>query len=204
MRDSDLKFLCDPYTEQPVYLEGSTVCTVAATGRHPVRDGVSVFAATVGGATARYQRLYDRLSSFYDSALALARWWMGDFRCDYLQELEIKSGHNVLEVSVSKGDNLPHLREDIRFTGIDISWKMLRRARRNVRRWGREADLFQGGERLPFRTSVFEVVFHVGGIDFLDDPGQAIQDARAFSESPDARNTARSLGSCTNARCPLP
>jgi ubiquinone/menaquinone biosynthesis C-methylase UbiE len=177
VRDFNLQLLCDPDTKEPLYLKGNALCTAAATERYPVRDGVPVFAGALGGASARFQRLYDRLAPFYDSGLVLARWWMGDFRWDYLQELEVKSGGNVLEVSVGTADNLRYLREDINFVGIDISWNMLRRARRNVRRWGLEADFVQGeAERLPFCDAAFDVVFHVGGINFFDDPGQAMQE----------------------------
>ncbi len=175
MRDANIELLSDPDTKEPVFLQSGDLCTVDATKRYPVREGVPVFAAVASGANARYQRLYDRLAPLYDPALAIARRWMGDFRWDFLQELEVTSNSNVLEVSVGTADNLRYLRDDINFLGLDISWNMLRRARRNVRRWGLAADFVQGeAERLPFRNAVFDVVFHVGGINFFDDPGQAM------------------------------
>jgi ubiquinone/menaquinone biosynthesis C-methylase UbiE len=51
---------------------------------------------------------------------------------------------------------------------------MLRRCRRKVMRWQRNAQLFQGEtERLPFRDAVFDCVFHVGGINFFSDKARA-------------------------------
>jgi ubiquinone/menaquinone biosynthesis C-methylase UbiE len=49
--------------------------------------------------------------------------------------------------------------------------------RRNLRRWKREAFLCQGeAERLPFRDAIFDVVFHVGGINFFNDRARAIRE----------------------------
>jgi ubiquinone/menaquinone biosynthesis C-methylase UbiE len=63
------------------------------------------------------------------------------------------------------------------FFGLDLSWGMLRRCRRNLRRWKRTAELFHGeAERLPFRDGVFDVVFHVGGINFFNDRASAIRE----------------------------
>ena len=67
------------------------------------------------------------------------------------------------------------LRSDIEFFGIDISWGMLKRCRKHLEKWKRTAELFQGEvERLPFRDGIFDVVFHVGGINFFNDKARAI------------------------------
>ena len=52
---------------------------------------------------------------------------------------------------------------------------MLRKCRQNLKRWKREAQLFQGeAERLPFRDEVFDCVFHIGGINFFNDKARGI------------------------------
>ena len=52
---------------------------------------------------------------------------------------------------------------------------MLAHCQTNLRRWGLQADLYQGNaESLPFADSSFNVVFHVGGINFFNDRALAI------------------------------
>jgi len=52
---------------------------------------------------------------------------------------------------------------------------MLKRCRKHLARWKRTAQLFQGeAEKLPFRDGIFDVVFHVGGINFFNDRARAI------------------------------
>jgi len=81
----------------------------------------------------------------------------------------------VLEVSVGTGANIPHLRSDSEVFGLDISWGMLKRCQKHLAKWKRTAQLFQGeAERLPFRDGIFDVVFHVGGINFFNDRARAI------------------------------
>jgi ubiquinone/menaquinone biosynthesis C-methylase UbiE len=54
---------------------------------------------------------------------------------------------------------------------------MLRQCRRNLRRWQRSATLLNGNaERLPFESKSFDVVFHVGGINFFNDQEAAIRE----------------------------
>jgi len=47
---------------------------------------------------------------------------------------------------------------------------MLRQCRKRIERTKRPAALFHGeAERLPFAGDSFDVVFHVGGINFFND-----------------------------------
>jgi ubiquinone/menaquinone biosynthesis C-methylase UbiE len=60
-------------------------------------------------------------------------------------------------------------------SSVYISWGMLKRCRKRLAKWKRTAELFQGeAERLPFRDGIFDVVFHVGGINFFNDKARAI------------------------------
>ena len=96
----------------------------------------------------KYQKLYDRFARFYDSAIGLfALLKSGGLekrRREHLDELEIKDGARVLEVSVGTGMNLRFLPGTARYFGLDISWGMLKRCQRNLRRWGIDAFLVQG------------------------------------------------------------
>jgi ubiquinone/menaquinone biosynthesis C-methylase UbiE len=93
----------------------------------------------------------------------------------YLRLLEISPGDSVLETSVGTGLNFKYLPAGVRLFGLDLSAEMLARCQDNLRRWGMRADLFLGNaEDLPFANDSFDVVFHVGGINFFNDRAKAI------------------------------
>ena len=53
---------------------------------------------------------------------------------------------------------------------------MLKKCQRNLKKWHREANLFYGEtESLPFKDESFDVVFHIGGINFFNDKSRAIR-----------------------------
>ena len=54
---------------------------------------------------------------------------------------------------------------------------MLANCQKRMRRWGLKGELFLGNaERLPFADESFDVVFHVGGINFFNDRARAIRE----------------------------
>ena len=88
-----------------------------------------------------------------------------------------KPGDTVLETSVGTGLNYKYLPAGVQLSGLDLSAQMLSQCQVNLRRWRIQADLFQGNaETLPFADSSFDVVFHVGGINFFNDRAQAIRE----------------------------
>jgi ubiquinone/menaquinone biosynthesis C-methylase UbiE len=98
-------------------------------------------------------------------------------RGEYLKELEIKAGDRVLEVSIGTGGNLRYLSRTAQYFGLDISWGMLKRCQRNLKAWRMEAELFLGvAEALPFNDQVFDVVFHMGGINYFSEKARAINE----------------------------
>ena len=151
----------------------------AASGRtFPVRDDIAIFVnpGEIGRAQLSQQRFYDRLAPLYDLCSTLhsvfsrqSRTW----REDYLRELPVLPGARVLEVSIGTGANLVRLPPSDYF-GLDVSWQMLRRCRRK-RRAGSSVTLCQGlAEQLPFQSGAFDVVFHVGAINFFGDRARAL------------------------------
>src|SRR5260370_22269577 len=95
----------------------------------------------------------------------------------YLGLLKVKSGDSVLETSVGTGINFKYLPKGVSVTGIDLSPEMLINCKSNLRRWHLSADLFLGNaECLPFADSSFDLVFHVGGINFFNDRAKAIRE----------------------------
>jgi ubiquinone/menaquinone biosynthesis C-methylase UbiE/uncharacterized protein YbaR (Trm112 family) len=177
--------LCDPFTFEPLELvpeaDVSRLQLRSPSGRSfPIRQGIPVFLGEgeVQGSNLRYQRQYDRLAPIYDLASALymvySRMSPRARRMEYLRELTVANGTRVLEVSVGTGANLALLPRDAQHFGIDVSWNMLRRCQGKARR-GLDVALFQClAERLPFRTDSFDVVFHVGGINFFVGIAQAL------------------------------
>jgi ubiquinone/menaquinone biosynthesis C-methylase UbiE/uncharacterized protein YbaR (Trm112 family) len=182
--------LCDPVTHETLELidaqdeTGRPIRYFVNTRsgrRYPIRDGIPVFSGkeSLTGRNRQFRKLYDRVAIFYDVQshiyALISRQNLRQLRKGFLAEIEVRPGDRVLEVSVGTGLNLQLLPEGIEFHGLDLSWGMLRKCRRNLRRWKREARLFCGeGENLPFRDASFDVVFQLGGLNFFNDKPRAI------------------------------
>lgn len=179
MESEVLSLLCDPDTRYDFELEGSTLRNTATGRVYPIRDGIPLFVSTLTGPNLRNQALYDRLAGGYDLAESFSRILLRkpEFRREIIAALEVRPGMRVLEVGVGTGANLRFLPSEIEFFGVDISWGMLQKCRKNLRRTRRQAHLFQSeAGRLPFRAEVFDCVFHVGGINLFSDPERAIRE----------------------------
>jgi SAM-dependent methyltransferase len=118
----------------------------------------------------------------YDWRLKWMFWRKGisedDMRLDCLNRLEIEAESRILETSVGTGTNVQYFPKTADFVGLDISWKMLRYCRQKLKRWRREAILMRANaaERLPFVDDAFDVVFHMAGIQYFDDPELAVRE----------------------------
>jgi ubiquinone/menaquinone biosynthesis C-methylase UbiE len=184
MNQDTLQLLCDPKSKTPLQLlkqDESIVLAVNQETHYPVSDGIADFLQheELSGTNKRYQAMYNRLSPLYNyvtrTAIMLMNTSEESVRMEYLRELEIKPGDKVLEVSVGTGTNIRLLPRHARYYGLDISPGQLRQCKKNLKKAGMEAELFLGlGERLPFCDNIFDVVFHMGGINFFNDPAQAI------------------------------
>lgn len=102
------------------------------------------------------RRIYDRVAPIYD-------WY--DTPMDFLggrarrRRLLRRARGNVLEVGVGTGRNLEFYPEGVRMTAIDVSGRMLERARRRAGRLGRRVRLQQADvEALPFPDASFDTV----------------------------------------------
>jgi len=179
MNSSILPLLCDPDSHERLEFKSEALINPKSGKHYPVRDGIPIFLDQVFGQNKKYQELYERIAIFYDVADRIYRWLKRKdyYRYGYLEELEVAPGARVLEVSIGTGANIPLIRSDVEFFGLDLTWAMLRRCSQNLRKWKRSAELFQGeAERLPFIDSAFDVVFHVGGINFFNDKARAIRE----------------------------
>ncbi len=174
-----LAVLRDPETLDPLELREDCLANPVSGARYSIREGIPVFLKEAAGRNRKYQELYDRTAPLYDPVLAVARWlkFNRDSRLEFVRELEIPPAARVLEVSVGTGANLKYFPPDAELFGLDLSWGMLRQCRKRLVRTGRSAALFHGeAERLPFAGDAFDVVFHVGGINFFDDKPRAVRE----------------------------
>ncbi len=167
-----------------VVSEGGHEALVSQSGeRFPVRNGIPIFLEQkkLTGSNRKYNQLYEIIGGFYDDvqrvACALRGISVGQYLWGYLRFLEINPGDSVLETSVGTGLNYKYLPRGARLFGLDLSAEMLTNCQANLRRWELDADLFLGNaEDLPFANDSFDVVFHVGGINFFNDRAKAIRE----------------------------
>jgi ubiquinone/menaquinone biosynthesis C-methylase UbiE len=100
-------------------------------------------------------------------------------------ELLLKLGHlaegqNVLEVGCGTGIHLEiFLKEGMNAIGMDISSHMLRVSRQKL---GKGVPLLLGdAQNLPFREKSFDCVALITTLEFVRDPGKAVQEALRIS-----------------------
>jgi ubiquinone/menaquinone biosynthesis C-methylase UbiE len=178
--------LRSPYSGGPLQVvsEGAKEALVSPSGESfPIRRGIPVFLKPqdLTGSNQKYNRLYETIGGFYDDIQRVACAFQGidrnDHLMNYLRFLEVKPGDSVLETSVGTGLNYPHLPRGVKLFGLDLSAEMLANCQANLHRWEMDADLFCGNaESLPFADNSFDVVFHVGGINFFNDRAKAIRE----------------------------
>lgn len=185
-REQILRLLQGPVSKERLHVEadGRDEVLTSATGeQYQIRDGIAVMLRPedLAGLNGRYRRLYETIGGTYDDvqrvACALAGIDREAYMRSYLNRLEVNEGDWVLETSIGTGLNLKYLPRDARYVGLDLSSAMLGACQLNLRRWGLEADLLLGNaEYLPFANDSFDVVFHVGGINFFSDRERAIHE----------------------------
>jgi ubiquinone/menaquinone biosynthesis C-methylase UbiE/uncharacterized protein YbaR (Trm112 family) len=190
MKPETVSLLCRPGTHEPLRLfsiPGSDgVAQDMLVGVHSeetfqIRDGIPILLdeSQISGFNRQYQGFYNRIAGLYDASIRLFARLVGQgeehFRREYLQELEIRDGGRVVEVSIGTGANLHYLPVKANYFGVDISWGMLKKCQTNMKRWQREAELILGNaEDLPLRDEAFDVVFHVGGINAFNNRVKSI------------------------------
>ena len=112
---------------------------------------------------------YDRTMGFFERLLFKdARHWV----CS-------QADAEVLELAVGTGLNLPHYREGVRLTGIELSLAMLERARRRAAELERDVDLREGdATALEFDDESFDTVVCTFSLCTIPDDAAAVSEAR--------------------------
>jgi ubiquinone/menaquinone biosynthesis C-methylase UbiE len=185
-KTATVALLRSPYTGGSLHVvseNGQEVLVSQLGERFPIRDGIPVFLEPekLTGSNYKYNRLYETIGGFYDDiqrvACALRGISPDQYLLSYLRFLEINPGDSVLETSVGTGLNYKYLPRGARLFGLDLSAEMLTNCQSNLRRWEIDAHLFLGNaEDLPFANDSFDVVYHVGGINFFNDRAKAIRE----------------------------
>ncbi len=93
-------------------------------------------------------------------------------------------GDRALEVGVGTGKNLPYYPRDVKVTAIDLSPRMLERARRRASGLGLEVELQQMDvQHLAFPDHVFDTVFATFVFCSVPDPVLGLRELRRVCKS---------------------
>ena len=179
----------DPKSGEPLRAElhnGKLILTDSA--GHPmyqVIDGIVRILAEgeVVGRNIRYQQLYDKIAWWYSTMQGIIYWYYRKFSRkstsfeNHVARIKIKGGENVLEVSIGTGLQVDTIHHDAHLYGLDISLGMLQQCRRRCAKRKEPVVLVHAmAEYLPFQDESFDVIVHIGGINFFDDKALALRE----------------------------
>jgi len=123
------------------------------------------------------RRRYDRLASFYDLLEAhVERFRFASWRARLRDRIV---GDQALEVGVGTGKNLPYYPRDVKVTAVDLSPRMLERARRRASVLGLEVELREMDvQDLAFPDHIFDTVFATFVFCSVPDPVLGLRELR--------------------------
>jgi ubiquinone/menaquinone biosynthesis C-methylase UbiE len=138
--------------------------------------GTTIDRRAPSSATRSVARVYDRIAFLYDLYDAPMNALGGRKR---RRQLIARAHGKVLEVGIGTGANLDLYPAGIDLVGIDVSPRMLAKARRRASRLGanvalREADI----ERLPFPDATFDTVVATCVFCSVADPARGLDEVR--------------------------
>jgi len=115
------------------------------------------------------EKVYQNLAKFYDYTYGPT---LHPGRLEAIQKMAIRPGHAVLEVGVGTGINLALYPKTCSITGIDLSSRMLDKARQRIRSKGLAhcAVLEMDAGAMTFPDESFDVVYAPYVISVVPDP----------------------------------
>ncbi|AEJ61004.1 Methyltransferase type 11 [Spirochaeta thermophila DSM 6578] len=126
-------------------------------------------------ATERTRRRYDRFARFYDRVEA---WVEERLFAPWRRETLSQVSGKVLEIGVGTGKNLPYYPEGVELVGIDLSPKMLERAKARAERLGLKVTLLEmDAQELFFPPATFDFVVGTFVLCSIPDPVRALREA---------------------------
>ncbi len=120
------------------------------------------------------KKRYDRMARIYDlvespmELMAFSKWRR--FVMDMID------GGTILEIGIGSGKNVPYYR-DWNVIGVDISRKMLEKAKSKILRLDRDVELVQAdAESLPFKDDVFDAVISTFVFCSVENPVEGLKE----------------------------
>lgn len=121
--------------------------------------------------------LFNRWSAFYD-CFPLG-WWLHGIQRMVITRLQLSPNDHVLDVGCGTGTALKMLLEhghQGRLAGVDLSSKMLEKARRKL---GKNAELrLADAAKLPFKEGAFDMVMTTEAFHHFPEPKKAIREMK--------------------------
>ena len=127
--------------------------------------------------TVIIRKRYDRLAIFYDFMEApLERHRFAQWRSRLTDRI---AGHRALEIGVGTGKNLVYYPRDVKITAIDVSYRMLKRARKRASLLGSTVCLQEMDvQRLAFPNNSFDTVFATFVFCSVPDPVTGLKELK--------------------------
>src|SRR3990170_4366186 len=139
--------------------------------------------ATTDPAVEKVRKRYDRVAPFYDLEQAFGeRLFFGRLRHELWAMMPEDA--RVLEIGVGTGVNMPHYPRDARVSAIDVSDRMLGRARKRAERLGVPVELAQmDAQHLDFPDASFDAVVATFVFCSVPDPVAGVREVRRVLRS---------------------
>jgi len=183
MDDELLPLLINPYSGNDLKNESDLLVDKVTEECFPIKNGIPVLLREeeVKGLNKLYKKRYDWLAYFYDFTMNIGSLFGGKEAFKSIAEvIEVKNSDRVLETSIGTGLEIKNLHDygkKADYYGLDISHGMLKKCLRNSIKWNIDIGLVQGNaETIPFKDEVFDMVFHIGGINFFNNKAKAIHE----------------------------
>jgi len=126
--------------------------------------------------TIRVQKRYDRFARFYDAVeFLIERKLFKKLRKETLNKLQGK----ILDIGIGTGKNLPYYNAKAEVTGIDISRKMLEKAKKKSKKLGINAKFYlMDAQELKFKDNSFDYVIGTFVLCSIPDPVKAASEMK--------------------------
>jgi len=176
-----------PIGHDPAEAVNGTLLCGGCDHRWPVEDGIPdlVFPRELEEGDAASRSLWDRVGRFYGLISSLTNFMRGvsgsSERGDLIDRLGLRPKSAALEIAAGTGENLLAMTDQIGSEGcvfgVDLSWRMIRQAKRKLSKAGRPVNLVLGNAaRLPFRNGTFDAVLDGFGMKYYPNKNQAIRE----------------------------
>ena len=134
----------------------------------------------------KYMKMYNWMSygmNFMEKVIGFFAYGksIAKARKNILSKIEWEDNLSVLYVSIGNGMSLPYIPNNVNvksldFVGLDISIGMLKQANKKYKKSFNLSLVNACAENLPFKDNIFDIVFHIGGINFFNDKELAIKE----------------------------